>query len=286
MFKLEQLDAVLICTPPAFHNEIAKTALSFGIHVFSEKPFTLDRKQASHLAQKFTESGLVNQVGYVNRFNNIFTTAKKYLEDGLIGNILSFKSEMYSRTIIRADEGKSWRDSHKSGGGAAFEIASHAIDLIIYLIGKPDKISGSNLIKVYSKNVEDIVMSTFLYKKGYSGTLQVNWSDESYRKPINKIEVFGSAGKILADQHSMKIYLKEANLERQLEEGWNVKYITDVFKPVQFYVRGNEFTSQLYHFIDCIVDSKKDCNCSFKDAADTLDVIEQIFEDYKTTNKF
>lgn len=286
LFEDEILDAVIICTPPALHYSIALNAAKKGIHVFSEKPFTTDPIKAKELSVIFEQNKLVNQVGYVNRFNDVFRTVKQYLDDGVIGRIIRFKSEMYSRTITKSDEGKTWRDSRENGGGAVFEVASHAIDLVNFLIGKPDRITGSSLTSIFSKNVEDAVNATFLYKNGISGTLNVNWSDESYRKPTNKIEIFGSEGKILADQHGIKIYLKKNLSKNNLREGWNTIYITDVFKPVPFYVRGNEFTAQLYHFIDCIQGITQKNHCSFFDATNTLEVIEEIFNDYEQHGKF
>jgi len=286
LFEEERLDAVIICTPPQLHYPVALKAAEHGVNVFSEKPFTTDNKKASLLVSVFEQKSLINQVGYVNRFNDIFRTVKQYIDKGIIGNVIRFKSEMYSRTITKSEEGKTWRDSRENGGGAVYEVASHAIDLVNYLIGKPDKVTGTSLTSIYSKNVEDAVNATFLYKNGVSGTLNVNWSDESFRKPTNKIEIFGLQGKILADQHGIKVFMKESSPENNLREGWNTIYITDVFKPVPFYVRGNEFTAQLYHFIDCIQDRTTKNNCTFRDATDTLDVIEALFNDYESNGKF
>lgn len=286
LFSSETLDAVIICTPPALHYPITQAAAEKGIHVFSEKPFTTEKKKAGELAQLFSEKGLVNQVGYVNRFNDSFRKVKQFIDEGLVGKVLRFKSEMYSRTITKSEEGKTWRDSKENGGGAVFEVASHAIDLVNFLIGKPDKVSGVCLTSVYSKNVEDAVNATFLYRNGISGTLNVNWSDESFRKPTNKIEIFGTKGKILADQHGIKLFLKDDDQQNNLRKGWNTIYITDIFQPVPFYVRGNEFTAQLYHFVDCILSQTKTTNCTFKDATNTLEIIESIFNDFEQNGKF
>ena len=286
LFEKESLDAVIVCTPPTLHYQVCIKAAEKGIHVFSEKPFTTKKKQAKELATIFEQKLLINQVGYVNRFNDIFQVLKDYVNNGVIGDVIRFKSEMYSRTITKSEEGKTWRDARSEGGGAVFEVAAHAIDLVNFIIGKPDKVTGSSLTQIYSKNVEDAVNATFLYKNGISGTLNVNWSDDSYRKPTNKLEIFGSKGKILADQHGFKIYSKKDQPLYNLREGWNTRYITDVFKPVPFYVRGNEFTSQLYHFIECINNKEKRNLCSFMEAVDTLAVIEDIFNDYEQNGKF
>ena len=285
LFEKDRPDAVLVCTPPNLHNDILKTSLEYKAHVFVEKPYTTDPKQASQLAYLFENKGLVNQVGYVNRFNDVFKEVNRLIKKDVIGKLIRFKSEMFSCTIAEPDDGSSWRSSREKGGGAVYEMAAHAIDLVNYLVGKPDKVIGSNLNSIYSKKVEDAVSSTFIYKNGCSGTIYVNWSDTAYRKPTNKIELFGTKGKILADQHSFKIYCNEDEPEHGFRKGWNTRYITDVFDNVPFYVRGNEFTSQLYHFVDCIQTPEKKNLCSFSHGADAQEVIHRIFNDYELNGK-
>lgn len=279
-------DAILVCTPPDQHYKILKKAAGLGIHVFVEKPFTTRFAEGAELAELFQRKGLINQVGYVNRFNDVFMKMKELIDKGVIGKIIRFKSEMFSCTITRSDGSNSgWRASHESGGGAVFEMATHAIDLVNYLVGKPDKVTGSSLNQIFSKNVEDAVSSTFLYNNGITGTIYINWSDSSYRKPTNKIEIFGEDGKMLVDQHSLKIYLNKTDEKNKLMQGWNTLYITDVFKPVPFYVRGNEFTRQLMHFISCIHDKEKRNMCTFLEGSKTLEVVENIFSDYELNGK-
>ena len=95
-------------------------------------------------------------------------------------------------------------------------------------------------------------MSNFIYKNGITGTIMVNWSDETYRKPTNIVKVFGTEGKIIADKHMYKLFLKKDRDELGFNKGWNTRYITDFAKSVRVYVRGNEFTRQLDYFVECI----------------------------------
>lgn len=274
-------DALIVSTPPNLHYDILKLALVKGIHVFVEKPYTVSFGEANELASRFRDNKLVNQVGYVNRFNDVFLTVKEHLLSGIIGEPITFKSEMYSGTITRPDKGDGWRGERTTGGGVVYEMAAHAIDLVVYLFGKPKEVKGTKMTKVYSQKANDIVSSTLVYQGGMYGTLNVNWSDESYRKPTNKIEIFGSKGKILADQHSLKVYLKEENSEKGYRKGWNTVYITDIFRQVPFYVRGNEFTRQLRHFVSCIENNNFNTLSSFSDAAITQWVINEFFSNDK-----
>ena len=119
---------------------------------------------------------------------------------------------------------------------------------------------------VYSSNVEDIVSSTLVYNDGCTGHIMVNWSDETYRKPTNIVTIFGTGGKIIADKHAYKIYLKKPDPANGFNDGWNTRYITDFAKSVRFYVRGNEFTRQLDYFVDCIKEGRTDNISSFQNA--------------------
>lgn len=277
-------NAVIVATPPHLHHPICDLSRQNNIHVFVEKPFTTSVDLAKDLSDKYQNSSLVNQVGYVNRFNDVFIEVRKLVKLGVIGEIVRFKSEMFSSTIIKKEKTDTWRSQRENGGGVVYEMAAHTIDLVNYIVGVPDKIFGSSMNRIYSKNVEDIMSSTFAYKNGCIGTIYVNWSDESFRKPSNKIEIFGLNGKILADQHGMKIFMKDVNKEFNYRKGWNTINITDIFTQVPFYVRGNEFTRQLYHFADTISGRVKGDVCTFRDGYNTQKIINDIFTDAEINN--
>ncbi len=282
LLKGEALDGVLVCTPPAFNPEILQAVYEARLPAFVEKPFVLNAADGAAFAKSYDAAGIINQVGYVNRWNDMFTKAKSFVDEGLLGRALRFRSEMFSPTITRDVGDAGWRASHANGGGAVFEMASHAIDLIAYFFGAPGRVGGTSLSQVYSRQVEDIVSTSLFYdagpNAGLAGTMYVNWSDASFRKPTNKFEVFGSEGKLLVDQHGMKIHLKEPSERHGLKAGWNQLYITDVHSSVPFYVRGIEYTAQLYDFVAAIREGKP-VRCTFADAAQNLRVIEQIFAD-------
>lgn len=279
MLNGTDLDFVVISTPADSHSEIVRAAIDKDLHVFVEKPFALTVDEGKETLAHLDGKELVNQVGYVNRFNEVFSEVKKLLEMGLIGEIKNFNSEMYGATILKGSNG-GWRSRRKSGGGCMYEFASHCIDLAVYLLGQPDRVTGSVMQSIYSADVEDLVSSTFLYDNGCTGTISVNWSDESYRKPTNILKIFGTKGRITADKHAYKVFLRESNEELGFHKGWNTRYITDFAQNVRFYVRGNEFTRQLDYFVDCIEKSRFKGNiCSFSEALKTDVVMEEIAMD-------
>ena len=278
MIAETDLDCVIISTPSDSHTEIINHAIDNNLHVFTEKPFAMNSMDGRDTLKHLEGRNLVNQVGYVNRFNEVFMEVKKLIESGIIGEIKQFSSEMYGATVLK-DAKSGWRGKKNTGGGCLYEFASHGIDLALYLFGMPDKVAGSVLQGIFSSEVEDWVSSTFVYRNRFSGTITVNWSDETYRKPANIITVNGTKGKIVADKHAYKIFLKASDPGGRFQKGWNTVYITELAQSVSFYLRGNEFTRQLDYFVDCIGNNAKENLCSFADALQTDIVMDKITSD-------
>lgn len=275
MIKEADLDFVVISTPSASHAAIITDALNNDLHVFSEKPLAMNPEEGREVFGLAAGKNLSHQVGYVNRFNEVFMEVKELIDSGVLGEVKHFSSEMYGATLVK-DAKSNWRGKRKMGGGCMYEFASHCIDIALYLFGKPDQVRGSVLQSIYSTDVEDLVESTFVYDRGCVGSISVNWSDESFRKPKNIIKIFGKEGRIVADKHAYKIFLKKEDKARGFHKGWNTRYITDFAEPVRFYVRGNEFTRQLDYFVDSIIEERSENISDFYDAYNTDFVMDQI----------
>ncbi|QGY43916.1 gfo/Idh/MocA family oxidoreductase [Maribellus comscasis] len=280
MIDVEKPDFVVIATPTKFHFPMVKYALDNGVHVFCEKPFTLTAEEGKELTDLAVKNGLVNQIGFHNHFIGTFRELKRLLHENVLGELVHFSGEAYG-PVVTKEKGSTWRSNSAEGGGCLYDYASHVINLIQEIIGRPEKIQGTLLKSIYSKGVEDAVFSLLKLKGGLSGTLLVNWSDETFRKMSTSITVQGKNGKIVCDATEIKIYLKKAVPSENLEKGWTIKYITDFAIPVDFYLRGEEYSAQIDHFVDCVEQSRQSEYNSFEQAMYTDSVIEMILEDAK-----
>lgn len=273
-----KLDFVIVATPTRFHYPITKYALEKGIHTFCEKPFSLNIKEGEELANLADEKSLVNQVGYHNHFIGTFIELKRMLKANIIGELTHFVGEAYGPVVIKERAG-TWRAKPEEGGGCLFDYASHIINLIQEIIGNPISVKGTLLKKIFSKEVEDAVYAILKLENGLTGILSVNWSDETYRKMSTSLTIFGKKGKILCDATEIKIYLTEPIKEEKLQKGWTIKYITELAIPVNFYLRGEEYSAQVDNFISCIINNEKNKINTFKQALYTDKVIEMIIAD-------
>jgi predicted dehydrogenase len=280
MINNENLGFVIIATPTKYHFPMVKYALEKGLHVFCEKPFTLKPEQGKELTHIALENGLVNQVGFHNHFIGTFRELKRLLSLNVLGELLHFSGEAYG-PVVTKEKGGTWRSNPEEGGGCLYDYASHVINLIQEIVGRPVKICGTLLKSFYSRGVEDAVYSLLKLENGLTGTLLVNWSDETYRKMSTSLTVHGKNGKIVCDATEIKIFLKKSVPSENLQTGWTIKYITDLAIPVEFYLRGEEYSAQIDYFVDCMKNNRQPQYNTFEMANYTDNVIEMIVKDGK-----
>jgi predicted dehydrogenase len=223
-------------------------------------------------------------VGYHNRFIGTFNEAKRLLNAGLIGDLYHFTGESYGPVVLR-EKGGNWRSERTSGGGCLYDYASHTIDLINFLLGKPIRVSGTQLKKIFSKDVEDAVYSNLILESGLSGQLAVNWSDETFRKMSTQVTVLGKKGKIMADATELKIFLTDDNKSFGLSRGWTIKDITTLTPNVNFYLRGEEYSLQIDYFVQCIKTNQAADKSSFESASQTDEIIDLLIKDNISSNQ-
>lgn len=284
LLETEKLDAVFVATPSRSHPEIIRMALDANLHVFCEKPLCLDPTDGLQLAELAERRDLVNHVGYHYRFVGSFSEMKRVLSSNTLGTLSHIHAEAYGPVVLRP-KGSTWRSNKAEGGGCLYDYASHAIDLINYLVGRPDAVGGTALNKIFSSDVEDEVYTNLYYPDGMTAHIAANWSDESSRKMSMKITVWGTNGKIIADRQELQVYIRnDKDLPSGFNKGWNVRYATDLTEPVWFYLRGEEYSAQIDHFFQAISAGRMETRSSFRSAADTDLVISAMVRDAEKRN--
>jgi predicted dehydrogenase len=268
-------DCLFVAVPTKYHSEIVKYALLRDVHVFCEKPFCLNLDEGTELVELAERKGIVNQVGYHNRFIGTFNETKRLLENNIIGEVYHVLGEAYGPVVLKP-KGSTWRSDKKEGGGCLNDYASHVINLMNYYVGSPQIVSGTIVKSIFSKSVDDAVYSSLFYEGGLTGQISVNWSDETYRKMSTQITILGKEGKIIVDAQELRVFLKRQPVINGFKKGWNIKYITDLTSDVNFYLRGEEYSAQVDYFFKCIQGQITDNKNSFKSALETDKIIARL----------
>lgn len=275
MINEKKPDAVFVSVPTRYHEPIVKKILEKNINVFVEKPFSLNAENGQKLMEFSKQQNLFNQVGYHNKFIGTFIEAKKIIDAGGLGKLQLFSGNMNGPVVTKTKE-DTWRSKPEEGGGCLMDYAAHLIDLINYLIEPITLVHGADLMSFYSSSVEDAVCCLLETKNGIHGTINVNWSDDTFRKMSTSITIMGSKGKMTVDSTEMKVYFRESQPFAGYAKGWNVRHINELSPHVDFYLRGEEYSLQIDHFINVLEGRAANEINTFESALQTDKVIQQI----------
>jgi predicted dehydrogenase len=258
---------------------MVRESLNRGLHVFCEKPFILNVADGEELIALAETRRLVNQVGYHYRFVGAFMEAARVIASGALGQVHHVRVEAYGPVVLRS-KGATWRSDKSEGGGALYDYACHAIDLANFLVGPPESVSGVIRRSIFSKDVDDEIYCSLHYPDGAGGQLSVNWSDESFRKMSTKIAVWGTNGRLVADRQECQTYLRSSS-ERLAgyDAGWTIRYTANLAEEVWYYLRGEEYSSQVDYFARSIESHRLDGQNTFKSALQTDLVVQMILSD-------
>src|SRR5580658_1158511 len=177
------VDAVYIALPVALHADAAIAALRAGKHVLCEKPMAMNFAEAEQMvatgrASMRTEGRLFG-VAYYRRLYPKLIRAKHLIAEGAIGRPLLAEANCHSWFEIA---GREWlADPALAGGGPLYDIASHRIDAINFLFGKPVKATGLLSNVVHRVAVEDSATALIDYENRARGIVDVRWTSHVAR---------------------------------------------------------------------------------------------------------
>lgn len=185
------INAVIICLPNHLHAESAVAAFEHGKHVYLEKPIAVSKGEAEEVIRVWKESNLTGMMGFNLRFNPIYGALKDHVRSGVIGDVTAVRT-VFSSSGRALPE---WKKHRKTGGGALLDLASHHVDLIRHIF-ETDIIEISARVRSH-KTEDDNALLEFktLGDIDIQSYFSINSADE------DKIEVYGTRGKLAADRY-------------------------------------------------------------------------------------
>jgi predicted dehydrogenase len=132
-----EVEAIAVESAVQDHASDARAALLAGKHVHLEKPPAEDVAGLRELLDLAQRGQRVLQIGYMWRFNPGLSLAMEAARQGWLGDLFLVRATM--NTFIGPEERTEWA---RFGGGALFEQGAHLVDLVVRLLGRPQKITS------------------------------------------------------------------------------------------------------------------------------------------------
>lgn len=199
----ESIDAVSICVANHAHAEVTIMALEAGKDVLCEKPMATTMDDCEAMVATAKKTGKKLMIGQNQRLAKAHAKAKKLIDEGWIGNVLTFRTTFGhgGPETWSVDPGKNtwFFDKTKAAMGAMADLGIHKTDLIQFLLGqKVVKVSAEvttldktdangNLIQV-----DDNAICIYTMENGVIGTMTASWT--FYGPEDNSTVLYGTKG--------------------------------------------------------------------------------------------
>jgi predicted dehydrogenase len=208
----EDIDIVDICAPGWMHAEIAVAALKAGKHVLVEKPLsnTLAEAEAMAAAAKAARvKGVQSMIGFNYRRVPALALARELVSEGRIGTVRHVRAAYLQDWLVDPKSPMSWRlRKETAGSGALGDIASHAVDQILFLLD--DAVTGvSGRLRTFvakrpgangteDVTVDDAAWATLTLASGAVASVEVSRMATGKKNSL-QLEIYGDKGSLLFD---------------------------------------------------------------------------------------
>ena len=167
----DDIDAVLIASPPFMHRQMTEAAAEAGKHVFCEKPMSPTLADCDAMTSAVTEAGVKFQIGHVCRYHGTHGKVRDLVASGDFGA---------PTTMVVWRIGGGWGDSHpnwryklEESGGTLMEVNAHEIDFMRFVCGDVAKVSAIGGTYVQTRHdYPDVTLVSLQFTSGAVGFLQ------------------------------------------------------------------------------------------------------------------
>jgi predicted dehydrogenase len=142
----DDVDVVIVATPPVLHAPIALELLRAGKHVVVEKPMCLTVADADELLAVSAEVGKTITVHQNRRWDGDFLALRRAVDTGLLGDVFNME------TFVGSFEHpcRWWHSDEAFSGGAVYDWGSHHIDWILRIFqSRPQRVRAISHKRVW-----------------------------------------------------------------------------------------------------------------------------------------
>jgi predicted dehydrogenase len=196
LVSANDVDVVVVSTPNGFLAEIAGAALQAGKHVLLEKPMGRNLAEARAIAGAAQANGKLVKVGFNHRYHPALARAHQMIVQGTIGRLINLRLR-YGHGGRPGYE-KEWRGNpHLAGGGELTDQGVHALDLIHWMAGMPNRVAALTQTAVWPiAPLEDNGFALLAFEDGVIASVHTSWTQW---KNLFSLEIFGEQGAVIVE---------------------------------------------------------------------------------------
>ncbi len=298
IFSNQEIDVVNVCTPNIYHKDAVLGALKAGKNVYCDKPLAASFEETRQITGVLDRYEAVTQMALQYRFFPATMRARQLLEDGRVGNIMSFRACYLHSGSVDPKKPIGWKQDKKfGGGGVLFDLGSHILDLIYFLLGEYKSVFAETRVvypqrpdktgKMVEIEADDLALMVVRMKNGGAGTIEASKIATGTNDEL-RFEIHGDKGSIrfnLMDPNWLEFFdntLPDTALGG--ERGFKKIECVQRFPGPGAKFPGPKFSvgwirshvHSLYNFLDCVYNGKE-ASPSFQEGAYIQYVMEKAY---------
>ncbi len=273
-----EIDAVSVCTDHESHADATVAALEAGKHVLCEKPLSSSRKNMDRMIQAGKRHPELVFAGvFQHRFDHSVLYAKELIDSGCFGKMLCASLVM---PCLRTDAyyfQDAWRGTWKQEGGSLLmNQAIHFVDLLQWLMGGVEDLSGFYANRNHEKSIEteDTASAALRFRNGALGSILATSASHLAWEP--RLSFFGTECSLeLGNDRLLRFTAKDKVLEENVTERFN-SIERDIDSAKEKYYYGLGHPAQIRDFVDAIRE-KRPPRVSAEDARAAVDLVQKLY---------
>jgi len=163
------IDAVVLATPHSLHTGQMLAAAAAGKHIYSEKPFTMHKKEAERVIAAANDAGVQVVVGHNRRFHPAMTELRSRLADGALGTPLHVEAFESIAGGLLFPPGN-WHLTREEWPAAGMTpLGIHLIDGMVDLFGTVTSVYCQSVHRVVEADIDDTSSVLLHFDSGMTG---------------------------------------------------------------------------------------------------------------------
>lgn len=221
MIESNEIDAVVLSTPPSSHHDLALAAFTAGKHVLVEKPMAPSVEECRSMIAAATKAGRFLAVGYNHRYFKALKRVRDVVQSGALGQLTHVRG--YAGHTGLSEFKAPWMyDRAVMGGGALMDNGTHVLDLVRYIGGDFTQVYGHHANRVWNLDgVEDNALALMRSEAGVLASVEASWSEwKGYRFHVEAYGTHGMARAYYAPMMALVITLDRPGGKAKVERNF------------------------------------------------------------------
>lgn len=215
----EDLDGVIVCTNNRDHAKVSIAAAKRGIHILVEKPFATTIDDAKQMIAAAKEHGVKIMNAFPMRYNPNVVAAKKIIDEGRIGDVLSITGINHGKI-----PGGWFLNKELAGGGAVMDHTVHLGDLIRWFTSSEVKdVYCEQGALLHNKGIDDTGLVMITMENGVFASIDCSWAHHTNYPIWAQVDmaIVGTMGVIDLKAFNQVIHLDDQKHQRFEDIGFS-----------------------------------------------------------------